>query len=407
MTRSRRPQLAMLLVAAAASACGGGPAPVQPPPAAAGQAVIVIAVDGLRADHLGCYSAAGASSAAIDALAGQGTRFASAFTQATAGPAATASLLTALYPTTHGVVDPGDQLVEAVPTLAESFLAAGWEVGFFADGASALTTPGLTTGIVGDVSGAAAWLHAKAGGKLLLVVGLSAPVSSVAPATIRTEGGSELDRAAAEAAYAAAVTAVDGVVGELLAAVEAGGLAPSAVVVVAGTHGLRLGEQGAEALGLAGPETRVPLVIRRPGGAGAGVVDQNVELVDVMPTVLELAGVPGPTGMQGTSLLPLIEGAGQPPYIAFAEAADGGRMVALGGVQMVVVGERTALYDLAADPLALTDVAQPDDQRLRVMTSYLESWGKMVAAASYDPARKGEELDPDTLANLRSLGYIQ
>jgi hypothetical protein len=111
--------------------------------------------------------------------------------------------------------------------------------------------------------------------------------------------------------------------------------------------------------------------------------------------------------MQGASLLPLMDGGGQPPYIAFAEASGGARMVALGGYQLVVEGERTSWYNLASDPLALNDLAATGDQRIAVMKSHLEAWGKLVAAASYDPSRKGEELDHDTLENLKSLGYVQ
>lgn len=431
MTVAHRPRhrftiVLAVAVALAAVACGGGSGAAPGAPAAGSGTVILISIEGLRADHLGCYGSTRATSPAIDALAAEGARFEWAFTQAPEGAAATASLLTGLYPTTHGVVDPGDSLVAEVPTLAGAFQAAGYEVGFFADGGSALATPGLTTGILNDVSAATTWLRNKAGGPLLMVVGLSSPLPPFAPTDDFTAGleappdgfvadreslaSSELDEAGlawARALYDGEVRAADAVVGEIVAAVTELGLGDGATVVVAGAHGLDLGEHGMLGETLASPVTRVPLVVRRPGGVGAGVVSKIVELVDVMPTLLELAGVAAPDGVQGASLLPVMSDDSQPPYIAFAEAANGARMAALGGYQMLVDGDATTFFDLAADPFALTDLAPGEERRVGVLTSHLDAWGKMVAAVSYDPARKGEELDEDTLDNLRSLGYIQ
>jgi hypothetical protein len=123
-------------------------------------------------------------------------------------------------------------------------------------------------------------------------------------------------------------------------------------------------------------------------------------------------GQAAPAGVQGASLQPILDGVGQPPYVAFAESPQGGgqRFVALGGLAMVsgTSGENAELYDLVSDPKATDDLASSDSDKLEVMVRHLQAWEKMVAVASLDPQLKAEEeLDEDTLKQLKSLGYIQ
>jgi len=131
-----------------------------------------------------------------------------------------------------------------------------------------------------------------------------------------------------------------------------------------------------------------------------------------MPTILALTGQTLPAGIQGGSLLPILDGGGTPPYVAFAESPQSGgqRFVALGGMAMVsgVGGEQPELFDLNSDPLATEDTAAGEADKLEVMTRHLQAWEKMVAVTSLDPQlRTEEELDEDTLKQLKSLGYIQ
>ena len=95
---------------------------------------------------------------------------------------------------------------------------------------------------------------------------------------------------------------------------------------------------------------------------------------------------------------------------ASQQAVGGQRFVALGGMDMVsgIGGKDAALYDLANDPLESANLAESEADRLAVMTRHLEAWEKMVTVASLDPElRTEEELDEDTLKQLKSLGYIQ
>ena len=117
-------------------------------------------------------------------------------------------------------------------------------------------------------------------------------------------------------------------------------------------------------------------------------------------------------GAQGSSLLPILGGTGQPPYVAFAESPQfgGQRFVALGGMGMVsgIAGDSGEIYNLGTDPLQLDNLSGSEAEKLAVMIRHLEAWEKMVSVASLDPElRTEEELDEDTLKQLKSLGYIQ
>ena len=435
-----------LVVAACllAVGCGGGDRDAATArPDSSARAVILIAVDGLRADRFGAHGGAVATPS-IDAMAASAARFDWCFAQAPDPAASFAALLTGLYPTTSGVLVAGDRLPDEAATLAEALSAAGMTTAAFVEGAPGGDDFGLRQGFsVYEAStepGAAAkqWLRDHAGDSFLLVlrgwsVGLDASLGTaiegveppagflerlqVALASARTDQPTGLEPADLDylrLVYALRVGAADRALGELRAELQELGLAERATVIVTGTAGLDLGQHGPTgAQSLHAPVTRVPLLLSIPGGRGAGqTVDKIVELVDLMPTILELQGVAVPAGVQGASVLPIIDGTGRPPYIAFSEAPGLGRQraVALGGLRLLksLDGGAPALYDLAADPSELTDVAVANADKVAVMERHLEAWGKMVAAVSLDPElRAEEELDDATLDQLRSLGYIQ
>jgi arylsulfatase A-like enzyme len=114
------------------------------------------------------------------------------------------------------------------------------------------------------------------------------------------------------AAYYAMIEQVDTEMGRMLSALDETGQADNTIVIFMSDHGEMLGDHG---IYLKGPYfydclTRVPLIIRWPNRFKAGLkVDALVELVDLAPTLLESAGIPVPSGMQGQSLMPLLTGA--------------------------------------------------------------------------------------------------
>jgi arylsulfatase A-like enzyme len=400
--------LAILSVVVLSVACTGSESPQI---GTGTNPVVLLAVDGLRADRLGCYGYDGDTSPNLDTLAGESVVFEWAFSQSPVPAPSLVSILTGLYPTTHDVVEPGDALREEASTVAEVLGSRGYATAALLAGDS--QPAGLEQGFdrfdVIDASApddlaatATTWLeeHRSKEFLLLIRVGVAAPAAeSPEEAGVR---------------YDDAVRSLDSWIGDLLDELRRLGLDREATIAVVGTHGRALGEHDATpAASLHTTTTRVPLLLRLPGGRPARSIGKIVETVDVMPTLLELAGAETPVAVQGRSLVPLIEKRGKPPYVAFGEAPNGGgqRFVALGGYRLLLSHEDDAarLYHLPDDPLERNDLAgnEAEAERIAVLRRHLDAWEEMVAASSLDPDREEAPMDEDTLEQLRSLGYIQ
>jgi arylsulfatase A-like enzyme len=198
------------------------------------------------------------------------------------------------------------------------------------------------------------------------------------------------------ATYAAMVTRLDRDVGRLLDLLDALGLAENTLVVFTsdnGPHGAGgLGGPGffGSTGGLAGMKNtlfeggiRAPAIARWPGTVAAGrVVDQPLALWDLMPTLLELAGVERPAGIDGLSLAPLLRGEPQPYHdassplyweafgVARGQAVRFGRWKAL-RLRPAAPDDRVRLFDLLADPGETTDLARDLAARPELCPIYL------------------------------------
>ncbi|OGR80932.1 MAG: hypothetical protein A2X32_00755 [Elusimicrobia bacterium GWC2_64_44] len=176
------------------------------------------------------------------------------------------------------------------------------------------------------------------------------------------------------AKYDAALHTADKRVGDFINYLKKSGLWDESVFIVSADHGEQLGEHGllGHTEGLYEPITHVPLLVRAPGSAAAGRrLKQLVQRVDMMPTVLDLAGVPyADLQLQGRSLLPLLEN----PDLEFRQYAYSSSKRNLPGVSDPLIEERTIrdgrwklhwylykdayeLYDLENDPLETRDLA--------------------------------------------------
>lgn len=425
----------------AALGCGGATGQPDTEQTAAGlpatpHAVIVVAVDGLRADHVRCAPGGPSDTPHLDALAAESACFEQAFTQSPALLPALASLLTGTYPTTHSLDEPGDGLPLEAETVAEAASAAGVPTAAFLHGAPDGAAAGLDQGFgafersATPLVPALGWIRDHAEASFLVLVGgwsaarLEPPEDGPQPPegfsermreVLASRGGDdrallgEADLEYARSAYRAHLARIDARLGELLASLAELGLDERATLVVTGTSGIAMQEHGDLLQETLYPAVvRVPLMIRLPGGALAGPVSKVVEVLDLAPTVADLLAVEAPPAMQASSLLPLVAGGGTPPYIAFGER-PGRRFVAMGGYQMVADadGGSPELFHLTADPLGLEDVAGGEPNRTEVLQEHLEAWDAMVHAASLDPEKRTEELDDATLEQLKSLGYIQ
>jgi arylsulfatase A-like enzyme len=370
-------------------------------------------------------------------------RFEWAFAQAPQSQPSLATLFSGLYPTTNGLRSPGDYMADEAQTLAEVLRAAGYSTAAFVEGLPGTSDYGLAQGFDSYQTGAdpgieaAEWMRVHADENFLLVLaGWSnlalEQVSSLLEGSGQPEGMAERvaevfasratdqpinfddkDLEWARAWYAARIQVIDWMLEGFMNKVRSLGLDDRATLVVLGSNGFALQEHGDlfnESLFT--PVSRVPVFIRFAAGSDVRSVPKVVEVVDLMPTILDLTGQPIPAGVQGSSVMPILEGAGQPPYVAFAESPqfDGQRFVALGGMGMVsgIAGEGAKIFNLGTDPLQLNDLAEAESDKLAVMARHLQAWEKMVSVSSLDPAlRTEEDLDEETLKQLKSLGYIQ
>jgi len=218
--------------------------------------------------------------------------------------------------------------------------------------------------------------------------------------------------------YRLEVAAVDRRIGELLDELGDRGHLDDAIVVVASDHGEGLGDHGlvAHIDQLYDSLLSVPLIMWAPGRLPQGVVvEEPVGLVDVYPTLAELAGLPRPEGVMGRCLVDLAHGrtvTPRPvPLLAETyrpEAPRDKRAVVLDGWKLIrtmhpssrVVDE---LYDLRSDPDERRDLvaAQPD-----VASELAGELDRVVAAIGQGAAPRGARLTQEELANLRALGYM-
>jgi arylsulfatase A-like enzyme len=374
-----------------------------------------------------------------------------AFTQAPDTAPAQASILSGLYPSTHGLIDEQHRLADEVVTLAEALGEHGYTTAAFVDGGFMSADFGLAQGFETWDSSAGGgfaeigpkvvtWLGEHAEENFLLLIhsydahppydppepyrstslagvgepseGFDASPEQLEAARAAMAGDDpqplpDTDLAYARALYEGEVRFVDEWVGRIVAELDRLGLGERATVVLISDHGQAFGEHGRLLHdGLYTPVTRVPFLLRLPASFAAQTVTTIVEALDLMPTLLDLAGAP-PRPVQGESLVPLIRGAGMPPYLAFTESGDHLRAVALAGYHMILDREadRSELYRFTDDPLETTDLAAGEGERIEVLRRHVETWEEKVRAAAVG-AEQGSVAE-DTLEQLKSLGYIQ
>ncbi|HIQ05113.1 MAG TPA: hypothetical protein EYH31_05385, partial [Anaerolineae bacterium] len=140
--------------------------------------------------------------------------------------------------------------------------------------------------------------------------------------------------------YAGEVSLVDRWIGFLLERVEDLGLLEGTAIIITSDHGFYLGEHGYigkslirgtrhQSLPLYPEVSRIPLLIRLPGGRAARRLHAFAQPIDLMPTILELLGVEVPETVQGKSLLPTIEGRGSPRPFAVSSPTLSGEHVTI------------------------------------------------------------------------------
>ncbi len=220
----------------------------------------------------------------------------------------------------------------------------------------------------------------------------------------------ELDRI--RAAYDGEITFTDHEIGRLLSRLDALGLAGRTLVVLTADHGEAFGEHNEwfHGLKLYQPTIHIPLLMRLPGVFPAGAtVDAAVQTIDIMPTILDLAGIPMPAGVEGRSLRPLLYE--QPPAsrVAISEVASGRYLAVTDGEWKLIRDTETGrrmLFNVRQDPAEQRDLLVEQSAQAARLEAVLNEWiaSRMVGRPWRGQWSAPPEVHPDVARAVAATG---
>ena len=386
--------------------------------------VLLITVDTLRADRLGCYDKGRGPTPVVDALAARGALFERAFAHNPTTLPSHANILSGLTPLAHGVSENSKSVFPAgLPTMAGDLKAAGYATAAFI-GAFPLDSRfgldrgfdvyddafGAEAGLEGAfkerraaevVAAASAWI-ARQTGKWFCWIHLWDPHAPYAPPEPFLSRFKQ-DPYAGEVAY------VDAEIGVLFGELGARRLTDRTLVVLTADHGEALGEHGelTHSFFAYNSTLHVPLIIAGPG-VTARRVAANVAHIDIWPTVRELLGLGPRPSLQGRSLAGLMatgKAEDRPIYFESMEPFfDKGCAPVRGFVRgrtKFIDTPIPEVYDLAADFGESKNLAEKS--ALGPLRRDLAALVKALSSAA--AGQGGRVADAQTRERLRSLGY--
>ncbi len=461
-------------------------APDEPP-----QGMIFIVADTLRADHLSAWGYERTTAPFLMDAASRGALFRNAVAQATWTKVSVPSIVTSLYPTTHGVSEVEDRLPDEATTMAEIFRDAGYAtlgltsiplVGQFSNlqqGYEELHEYGSLTRSSNAktareyVDRLLPWLELHRDVPFFVFLHIADPHGPYqayepydtqwgAPGDAETYARQKRDvqpfiedsilsqssmprRAELEAAavapeeflryetdaYDGSIRAMDVELSRIFEQLRQLKLEHRTLVVFTSDHGTEFLDHDWHFHGhtLYGELSRVPLFFWGPSFVPPGtVLEETVQSIDIMPTVLELSRLPIPSAAQGVSLWPLFEPAGRDlwterPAISEKPLMRGKHSVVERNYQSLSIIDgrwklirnepapshrrQFELYDHVSDPLDLVDVASVHPDEVERLAAALERWERSALASRLGKdSETGAELEPAELERLRSLGYL-
>jgi arylsulfatase A-like enzyme len=453
--------------------------------------VILVMADTLRRGELGCYGSARAVSPNIDRLAAEGARLERMTTNATWTKVASPTLLTGLYPPTHGVREQADHISAAATTVAEVFRGAGFATLSFASVPFSgrltnlhqgfeelhesisldLPEPEVSKTARDYVDRLLPWLDAHRDVPAFVFLHLFDPHDPFEPRrpystlwadpavrAAHVEDAKKLkaavkdplrgrslpwreDYAAAgldpepflayeRAWYDGSIRGMDAEIGRLVERLHELRLDEDTLVAFVADHGEEFLEHGRAFHGQSvyAELADVPFILWAPGRiAPQTVIPERAELVDVMPTLLELAGLEIPSGVQGRSLVPLLGGERRgsfrerPVFVQKARTAPlqgpspaglesfavlDGRWKLIHAVARDPGAPEFELYDTEADPADRSNVADRNPAVVAELEKTLAAWQARTAAARLPADQDTQGMSEEEVQRLRSLGYI-
>lgn len=395
--------------------------------------VIVITVDTLRADKLGCYGFATDVTPTMDMFASRGVLFEDCVSQTPLTFPSHTTIMTGTLPIHHGVRDNGGFVVPPeLTTLAEVFKGAGYNTAAFISAYVLDSKWGLNQGFdhyfdrfdlgryerisLGEVQRPAnetidetiSWLNGKKDGKFFAWIHLYDPHTPYDPPE-------PYKSRFPDRPYLGEIAFTDSQLARLWDYLKANGLTDNLFLVLASDHGESLGEHGETNHGffLYQGALHVPLIFVTPfskfnGRRYKGVVS----LADVMPTICDMTGLPQPTGMQGRSLVPQFSG-GKPGPGPLAYSETYYPRFHYGWSELksfqddrykLIAAPVPELYDIRADPVEAKNLVYLERKVFDDMSARAAAFEK--AAGSKAIEADFASVDEDTRERLAALGYL-
>lgn len=434
--------LALPLVLAAS--CG---APEQP------VSFVLLSLDTLRADRLGCYGYPRALTPTLDSVCREGIAYQHAIANSPWTLPSHVSMLTGRYPRNHGVKNVGKQMGREIPVIPEILGRAGYATAANIGSPKLGPKYGLERGFRHGfdhrpAAGRAAprqveqsirWMRerTRAGEPFFLFLHNFDvhtdydPAPEHRSALVEPYSGEQRGRGAQLLAlrtareslepddvrflsqlYDAGIRELDADLAPLFGFLREPAMAANTVVFITSDHGEEFYEHGSVLHGVTmyRETLQVPLIIWGRGVPAGKRSSELVQLSDLLPTMLELAGIAPPPGVDGRSLVPTWSGGTLGPRFAFAEAdwrgeqLDTFRMVRDADTKLIYnrLTEAVELYDLERDPFEQHDISQSDPQRVARLMEPLRAYLEDEQIAPDRPPLSEEEIE-----TLRELGYLE
>lgn len=418
----RKHALPLLILVLAAAATVVMPATERKPN------VVLITIDTLRPDRVGCYGYGRAQTPNIDRVASEGVLFSNAVSHVPLTRPSHTSIFTGLFPYQHGVHDNiAPPLPVKFPTLAEILKRNGYQTAAFVAAFVVNSQSGLNRGFDvyedefnpkkqptdfalnlekrgGEVyQEFADWMGHRNTKPYFAWIHLYDPHFPYAPPP-------PYSTTFADRPYDGEVAYADAIVGKILKLLD-----NNTLLVIASDHGESLGDHGesAHSYFIYDSTVRVPLLFRWPGMLPpGGKVPGQTRLIDLFPTILDLLSLPAPQDISGITLKPwlLDNKRAAPALVSYCETYT--PLLHFGWSSLIgarttgwkyIEAPRSELYDLAKDPGERVNVLAKDSAEAKNLRNWLSKSGAL--AASGTPQGATPELDPEQLEKLASLGY--
>ncbi len=396
--------------------------------------VLLVTIDTLRADHVGIYGYHAAATPTIDGLARRGVRFETAVAHAPLTGPSHASILTGETPLGHGFRNnSGFILAPEVKTVAQDFRNGGYHTAGFVSGFPLDRRFGFDRGFetyddhlpkgndrrrtpyverFADATTEAVlrWLATTIPQQARQPVPWFLWVHYYDPHAPYEPPAADLADRFRQSPYDGEIGFVDRQLGRLLQTLDVRGETSRTIVLVTADHGESLGEhgEGTHGIFLYDATLRVPWIMAGPEIAAGRVSRTIARSSDVLPTLLDYAGLPQRGDVDGRSLRRAADGEQMSDAPAYAESLYS--ELELGWAPLhawrtagfkFIKAPRPELYDLQNDPSEKTNRATEQATRVSDLSSQLE-----VALRHPTPSAPAQSVDAETADRLRALGYV-